>query len=188
VYCWRVQRQDRTCGAPFFHLFEALLLEVGQIDPQRRPLIEHDLERDIPYLVARAGTRMGGSFSKVLRDCGLSLSEWRVRASLGHRPHQRLSELVERACVDMSALSRVVDRLIAQGSVLREKSSADGRAVQLSLTAEGARLTRKIVPLAKHFEVTALNGFSQVQIDFPRDLQRRPQVLKSENAPLDLAS
>ncbi|WP_227246983.1 MarR family winged helix-turn-helix transcriptional regulator [Paraburkholderia caribensis] len=137
------------------------------------PLIEHDLERAIPYLVARAGSRMGSSFSKVLRDYGLSLSEWRVCASLGHRPHQRLSELVERACVDMSALSRIVDRLIAQGVVLREKSSADGRAVQLSLTAEGARLTRKIVPLAKHFEVTALNCFSQVEIDFLRDLLER---------------
>jgi DNA-binding MarR family transcriptional regulator len=61
-----------------------------------------------------------------------------VCASLGHTPYQRLSELVIRACVDMSALSRIVDRLIAQGYVRRERSDEDGRAVQLSLSEEGA--------------------------------------------------
>ncbi|WP_239511494.1 hypothetical protein [Burkholderia sp. JP2-270] len=45
--------------------------------------------------------------------------------------------------------------------------------MQLSLTAEGAKLTYKIVPLAKHFEVTALNCFSQVEIDFLRDPPER---------------
>ena len=135
--------------------------------------VEHDLEGAVPYLVARAGSRMGNAFAKALKPYGLSLTEWRVCASLGQRPHQRLSELVVRACVDVSALSRIVDRLIAQGYVSREKSEEDARAVQLSLTVDGANLTREIVPLAKHYEAVAVNCFTKAEVKTLRNLLDR---------------
>ncbi|QCP52670.1 MarR family transcriptional regulator [Trinickia violacea] len=131
--------------------------------------VDHDLQRAVPYLVARAGSRMGNAFSKALKPYGLSLSEWRVLASLGHAPHQRLSELATQACVDMSVLSRIVDRLIAQGFVSRERSADDGRAVQLALTEQGAELTREIVPLAQHYEAVALNCFSAAEAELLRE-------------------
>ncbi|MFM0287202.1 MarR family winged helix-turn-helix transcriptional regulator [Paraburkholderia megapolitana] len=135
--------------------------------------VDHDLERAVPYLVARAGSRMGNAFSRALKPYGLSLSEWRVCASLGHMPHQRLSELVPRACVDQSALSRIVDRLIEQGLVSREKSSDDGRAVQLALTRKGTDLTSEIVPLAQRYETVALNCFSTAEAEMLRELLAR---------------
>ena len=113
---------------------------------------------------------MGNAFSKALKPFGLSLSEWRVCASLGHKPGQTLSELVTHASVDMSALSRIVDRLVQQGLVRRAKSESDGRAVSLSLTREGATLAREIAPLAKHYEKVALTGFSSQEIDVLRRL------------------
>jgi len=138
--------------------------------------VEHDLEAAVPYLVARAGSRIGNAFAKALKPYGLSLTEWRVCASLGHTPHQRLSDLVVRACVDVSALSRIVDRLIAQGYVSREKSEEDARAVQLSLTVEGANLTREIVPLAKHYEAVAVNCFTKAEVKLLRNLLGRLYV------------
>ncbi|UIF90013.1 MarR family winged helix-turn-helix transcriptional regulator [Cupriavidus sp. UYPR2.512] len=126
--------------------------------------VDHDLEQAIPYLVARAGSRMGTTFAKALKPYGLSLSEWRVCALLGKEPHQRLTTLTVAACVDMSALSRIVDRLIEQGLVTREKSGDDGRAVRLALTEKGAELTRKIVPMAKHYEDVALQCFSKAEV------------------------
>jgi len=80
---------------------------------------------------------------------------------------------VVRACVDVSALSRIVDRLIAQGYVSREKSEEDARAVQLSLTVEGANLTREIVPLAKHYEAVAVNCFTKAEVKVLRNLLDR---------------
>nr|WP_232072609.1 MarR family transcriptional regulator [Paraburkholderia pallida] len=134
-----------------------------------RIAVGHDLQRAVPYLVARAGSRMGNAFSKALKPYGLSLSEWRVCASLGNVPHQRLSELAPQACVDMSVLSRIVDRLTAQGLVSRERSCNDGRAVQLALTEKGAALTREIVPLAEHYEAVALNCFSAAEAELLRE-------------------
>jgi len=136
-------------------------------------MVDHDLEAAIPYLVARTGSRMGNAFSKALKPYGLSLTEWRVCASLGHTPHQRLSELVVRACVDMSALSRIIDRLIEQGFVCRERSEEDARALRISLTEEGAALAREIVPLAQHYEAIALNCFTKAEVKVLRTLLDR---------------
>ncbi|WP_414439742.1 MarR family winged helix-turn-helix transcriptional regulator [Burkholderia sp. 22PA0106] len=135
--------------------------------------IDHDLDASISYLVARTGSRMGNAFSRALKPYGLSLTEWRVCASLGHIPHQRLSELVVRACVDMSALSRIVDRLIAQGLVSRERNEEDGRAVRLALTEPGAALTREVAALAKEYETIALSAFTKTDIQTLRNLLNR---------------
>ncbi|WP_321967835.1 MarR family winged helix-turn-helix transcriptional regulator [Burkholderia cepacia] len=132
--------------------------------------VDYDLDSAIPYLVARTGSRMGGAFSKALKPYGLSLNEWRVCASLGRYPYQRLSDLVVHACVDMSALSRIVDRLIAQGLVSRERSDDDGRAVRLALTERGADLVREIVPLAQLYENVAVKGFTKADMNMLRSL------------------
>ncbi|MES2185375.1 MAG: MarR family transcriptional regulator [Pseudomonadota bacterium] len=128
----------------------------------------HDLERAIPYLLARAGARMGNAFSQVVKPQGLSLSEWRVCASLHHQPQQTLSQLVLHASVDMSTLSRIVDRLEKQGWVVRGRSEQDGRAVSLSLSESGRAKTRELIPMAQHYEATALADFSAAETELLR--------------------
>ena len=125
---------------------------------------DHDLEKAVPFLLARAGARMGNAFAKALKPFGISLSEWRVCASLQHSPGQALSELAAHIATDLSALSRIVDRLVALDLVVRERCDADGRAVRLALSATGESLTREIIPLARHYEEVALAGFTAAEV------------------------
>jgi len=134
---------------------------------------DHDLEEAIPFLLARAGARMGNAFARALKSYDLSLSEWRVCASLRHAPRQTLSELATHASTDLSALSRIVDRLVVRRLMARERCDADGRAVRIVLTASGNALTRRIVPLARHYEAVALDGFSAAEIRKLRTMLRR---------------
>lgn len=125
---------------------------------------EHDLEKAVPFLLARAGARMGNAFAKALKPFGISLSEWRVCASLQHTPGQALSELAAHIATDLSALSRIVDRLVALDLVVRQRCDADGRAVRLALSDTGEALTREIIPLARHYEEVALTGFTAAEV------------------------
>ena len=118
----------------------------------------HDLENAIPYLLARAGTRMGQAFSKELRRFNLSLTEWRVCVALHKQPHRRLSDLALHTSSDASTLSRVIDKLMQDGLVLRDRHGQDGRAVALSLTAKGVSLTEQIIPLAQIYERVSMKG------------------------------
>lgn len=133
----------------------------------------HDLEQAIPFLLARAGARMGNAFANELKAFNLSLSEWRVCASLAGIPGQTLSELAPHAATKISAVSRIVDRLEEQGLVARSRSGSDGRSVLMQLTPEGRALAEQIVPLARQYEAVALDGFSKAEIATLRDMLTR---------------
>lgn len=133
----------------------------------------HDLEQQIPYLLARAGTRMGQAFSKELRQFDLSLTEWRVSVALHHKAHQRLSELALHTSTEQSTLSRVVDGLLRRGLLLRDRSDEDARALALSLTDAGRELTERIIPLAQLYERVSLAGLSATEAEALRDMLRK---------------
>lgn len=139
----------------------------------KTPNLTHDLEQAMPFLLARVGARMGNAFGNELKAFNLSLSEWRVCASLLGIPGQTMSELAPHAATKISAVSRIVDRLEDMGFVVRKRSESDGRAIQMHLTAEGLRLTEKIVPLARQYEAVALTGFTQAEITALRDMLNR---------------
>ena len=130
----------------------------------------HRLDRAIPYLLARAGERMGMAFSKELRPFKLTLNEWRVCVALHFEAHQRLSGLVAHTSGDASTLSRVVDGLIKRELVQRDRSADDARAVAISLTAKGVQLTEQIIPIAQLYERVALSGISDQEAEKLRAL------------------
>ncbi|HSW05897.1 MarR family winged helix-turn-helix transcriptional regulator [Aquabacterium sp.] len=137
---------------------------------------DFDLEIALPYLLARAGTRMGQAFSKEIRRFDISLTEWRVFAALHHAPHQRLSQLAEHTSAEPSTLSRVVDGLLQRGLLVRDRSDEDARALALSLTEAGRDLTLRIIPLAQLFERVSLAGLSSAQADALRGMLRTVYV------------
>jgi DNA-binding MarR family transcriptional regulator len=134
---------------------------------------EHDLEKAIPFLLARAGARMGNAFARALKPHDLSLTEWRVCASLQHTPEQTLSELASQASCDLSALSRIVDRLVERRLAVRKRAVDDKRAVRIALSVKGAALTRTIVPLARHYESVALADFDSSEVRMLRGMLQR---------------
>ncbi|MES2189640.1 MAG: MarR family transcriptional regulator [Pseudomonadota bacterium] len=146
------------------------------------PVLDNDLQNSIPYLIARAGVRMGQSFTREMRKFNLTLTEWRVCSTLSHKPHQRLSEVALNTSTEPSTLSRVVDGLMQRGLLIRERSGDDARALALSLTPEGMDMTQRLIPIAQLYERVSLNGFSSAQADQLRDMLKQ---LYDNMAPLD---
>ena len=140
---------------------------------QAHTLPPHHLENAMPYLLARAGERMGNTFSKELRPYKLTLNEWRTCVALHLEAHQRLSEIAAHTSADLSTISRVIDGLIKRGLVQRDRSTEDARAVAISLTEEGRLLTEKIIPIAQLYERVALSGISEEDSEKLRTLLRK---------------
>ena len=70
----------------------------------------------------------------------ISVSEFDVLINLDARQPIRHGELSERVILSRTALTRLVDRLVARGLVCREADPADQRAVRVGLTPAGRRL------------------------------------------------
>jgi DNA-binding MarR family transcriptional regulator len=69
----------------------------------------------------------------------LSLTQLRVLAILrDHAP--KMAELADHLGLEKSTVSGLIDRAVRRGLVRRESEPDDGRAVRISLTADGRRL------------------------------------------------
>ncbi|HJS33281.1 MAG TPA: MarR family transcriptional regulator [Alphaproteobacteria bacterium] len=115
-----------------------------------------DLARYLPYLINRTGAKLALAFAGELARFGVTLQEWRVLAALAQNDGQRLSDLATLTSIDVSTLSRLVQRMRRKGLVARARANGDGRAVRLTLTEAGRRRTRAIIPEARRYEQLAI--------------------------------
>ena len=118
----------------------------------------------LPYLLNRAGVRIGVAFSREIAPWKITLQMWRVLVALWQSGDQRLGELSERTSIDISTLSRLLLNLQRKRLVGRRRSDLDGRALSLSLTPQGRELTERILPIARHYEEVATCGLSDTEV------------------------
>lgn len=97
---------------------------------------------DEPWrLLDEAHARLGQRIERaVMNEAGLPLLHLRALAALADAPEgRRMNSLARALHMSKSGLTRLVDRLEAQGLVLRLPADDDRRAVRAALTEEGAR-------------------------------------------------
>ncbi|OZI34726.1 MarR family transcriptional regulator [Bordetella genomosp. 10] len=82
------------------------------------------------------------------REFGLDPREWRIVGMLGAYAPMSLQGLAREVNLDKSQASRTVSDMIERGLLQRDSDESDGRSVQLSLTAQGKALYRKVFPRA----------------------------------------
>lgn len=130
------------------------------------------LQDFLPYLLNRAGLRVGLMFSRDIEHYDVTLPMWRVMIELWHNGDHRLGELSERTSIDLSTLSRLLVAMQRKNLIIRRRSGLDGRALSLALTERGLELTEKIAPYAVHYEDVAMRGMNT------RDVKKLKELLK----------
>lgn len=132
------------------------------------------LEDTVPYLLNRAGVRIGNAFTDEIEPIhGASLHQWRVLASLLHQDPQRLTELAEHTSIEVSTVSRLVTGAIRRGWLSRQRSGDDARSVAISLTPAGRAVALQMVPMARLYERIALSGFQEHEVAQLKEWLRR---------------
>ena len=117
-------------------------------------------QRDVPHprdwrvgvwrAFLRAHAVVVGDLERELAEStGLSLAWYDVLLQLAEAPQRRLrmAELADRALLSRSGLTRLVDRLQAEGLVRREPSPDDARGTYTILTDAGYRRLRDAAPV-----------------------------------------
>jgi DNA-binding MarR family transcriptional regulator len=143
-----------------------------------------DLQDFLPYLLNRAGLRIGLMFSHDIEPFGVTLPMWRVLIELWNSGDCRLGELSERTSIDMSTLSRLLVTMQRKSLIVRKRSGVDGRALSLSLTPGGRKLAENILPYAIGYEDAAIEGLSAREVRLLKDLLKRVYLnLETFNRP-----
>jgi len=124
-----------------------------------------DLDDYLPYLVNRVGIIVADQFgAEALAPHRLSIAMWRVMAALTAKGSQRQIDIVDLTSIETSTLSRLVTRLVHMGLVLRTRSANSNREVAIALSAKGAALVARLIPIALEYEQAATAGLSSAEI------------------------
>ena len=115
----------------------------------------------VPYLLNRAGVRIGLAFARDIEPLGVTLPMWRVMVALWENGDQRLGDIAEHTSIDISTLSRLLGTLQRKQFIVRRRSGKDGRALSVNLTEKGRAMTERIIPIASHYEEVATRGMKQ---------------------------
>lgn len=105
------------------------------------------LEDHIGYWLRCLSNFVSHSFAEKLEKYDVSVAQWVVLRTLYDAGEANLNEAAEAVGVDKSSLSRMVERLVQKGLVLRQ-SGADRRSLKLKLSASGRKLVPVLAKLA----------------------------------------
>ena len=83
------------------------------------------------------------------RGAHMSLSAYTILLHLSEAPERelRMTELANRAYLSGSRTTRLVDELIGEGLVVKERNAADGRGFDVTLTQEGMAALQRAYPV-----------------------------------------
>jgi DNA-binding MarR family transcriptional regulator len=83
------------------------------------------------------------------RGAHISLSAYTILLHLSEAPDRalRMTELANRAYLSGSRTTRLVDELIIDGLVVKERNAADGRGFDVTLTGEGLAALQRAYPV-----------------------------------------
>lgn len=100
------------------------------------------------------------------RTEGLSLSQYNIlRILRGARPDAlRISEVGERMIYRDPDVTRLVDRLVGQGLVRRERDEEDRRVVRVEITREGLALLERLDEMVDQYTGAVMAGLTPKQL------------------------
>ena len=135
------------------------------------------LDQFWPYLVTVLADRIARRTSRIIKEYGLNLSQWRVLAAIAEVPGRTSAEVVTITPMDKGIVSRATKALLELGYIRREASQIDGRLSHLHLTKSGATLYRAIIPLVQEVTQIASESLSK---------DRQEQLSKELNALIEV--
>lgn len=113
------------------------------------------------------------------RRLGMTRAQWAVLARLEHHEGLKQSELAEMLDLQPITLTRLVDRLCANGMIERRADPSDRRAKRLHLTPLARPLMDRLAELGQDMMGTVLEGFDNETIEqMTLDLGRAKENLR----------
>lgn len=113
--------------------------------------------------MARIERQHARNSNALLAPLGLHHREFRLLAFLGSQPEVSIGELAELAVLERPTVSKMIDRMVSEGWVLRGTHADDGRRAPLLLSEVGRAKLQAATPLIEGLFQNYQSGMSAAQ-------------------------
>jgi DNA-binding MarR family transcriptional regulator len=127
----------------------------------------------LAYLLAQASSRVSREFHREVEATGLSVTEWRVLASLAGSEGESIGALSQLALTKQPTLSKVVQRMERDGLVTRRGIRKDRRQTLVCIAPRGLSLTEPLLTRAMQHQAAVLEPFGQGNGEMLVDMLRQ---------------
>jgi DNA-binding MarR family transcriptional regulator len=110
-------------------------------------------------LLGQASHLISSEFHQVALQNGVSVSEWRVLATLSGNAPMSNGRLAQISVMKQSTVTRILDRMQADGWVQREPGQSDRRVTLVRITPAGQKKVSHLIELAQEHERRVLEPF-----------------------------
>ncbi len=138
------------------------------------------LDSQLCFSIYSASIAIHRAYKPMLDELGVTYTQYLVLSTLWEADGLTISGIADRLALEPSTVTPAVKRLESAGFVVRRRSEADERQVQVHLTPKGARLHAKTACLTD--TLLRRSGFTVPEmIDLNRKVQKlRDRVAKPE--------
>lgn len=129
------------------------------------PSSEDFFYADFPfYWIARVQGLYQQKMEKALKRIGTDIPTWRVLFLLKVHGKSNMSEISTHAVAKLPTMTRIIQRMKAEGLVETNTHADDGRVTEVTLTEAGAALIHRIEVETESLFARAFNGVTPAQI------------------------
>lgn len=118
-------------------------MQAGGVTASSSGLRDH-----LGYWLRRLSDEVHGRSEKQLAEHGVTVSQWAVLITVHRGDATTTREVARYVDIDVGAVSRLVDRLIAKGLMSRESDPGSRRILRLTLTDAGRDLAPRLAEIA----------------------------------------
>ncbi|MDR3098893.1 MAG: MarR family transcriptional regulator [Paraburkholderia sp.] len=105
-----------------------------------------------PALLAQVSQLISGEFHVIVQAAGFEISDWRVLSTLSDGKAMSIGRLAQISVTKQPTVTRLLDRMEAQGYVKRIPSETDRRVTLVRITPQGQKLVSELIVQAKLHE------------------------------------
>jgi DNA-binding MarR family transcriptional regulator len=114
----------------------------------------------LPHLITRLAYELNLDLVEKLRRQGINVTRWRILAVLAMGDGITILDIIDRAMMQQSALSRALMKMEKEGYVRRVAGRKDARCVEVFLTAKGRALFDSLNVVVRGRQRRLLDGLS----------------------------
>ena len=124
----------------------------------------------ISYSLATAHRKVHTSLTRRLRQFGVQVEAWRVMEILENDEKFTMGDLAELVLMNPPTLTKLVDRMVADGLVHRKIAKSDHRQINLGITALGRKRISQVREQARQEEAQIADKIGQERADLLKNI------------------
>ncbi|MCP3717785.1 MarR family winged helix-turn-helix transcriptional regulator [Paraburkholderia sp. CNPSo 3281] len=109
-----------------------------------------------PALLAQVSQLISGEFHVIVQAAGFEVSDWRVLSTLSEGKAISIGQLAQVSVTKQPTVTRLLDRMEAQGYVKRIPHETDRRVTLVRITPQGQKLVSALIKQARAHEERVL--------------------------------